>query len=124
MKNFKNSFIPLAAGGLLAGFTNGLLGAGGGIIIVYLLSALFREKVSSRDVFANSLCVMFPLSLVSCAFYFFRGGIDISSMGLLLLPALAGGVIGGFALPRIKTRVVKKIFSLLVAISGVILALK
>lgn len=116
--------MPLAAGGLFAGFTNGLLGAGGGIIIVYLLSALLRDKASSRDIFANSLCVMFPISLVSCAFYFLRGGIDVSSVGLFLLPAIAGGFIGGFALARINTGFLKKLFSLLVVISGVILALK
>lgn len=124
MKNFKSSFFPLALGGLFAGFTNGLLGAGGGIIIVYLLSDLLKDKASSRDIFANSLCVMFPVSLVSCAVYFLRGGIELSSMGLFLLPAILGGVIGGFALSRINTKFLKKIFSLLVIVSGAILALK
>ena len=124
MKNFKSSFFPLTLGGLFAGFTNGLLGAGGGIIIVYLLSALLKDKASSRDIFANSLCVMFPVSLVSCTMYFLRGGIELSSMGLFLLPAILGGVIGGFALSRINTKFLKKIFSLLVIVSGAILALK
>ena len=124
MKKFKNSFVPLALGGLFAGFANGLLGAGGGIIIIYLLSSLLKDKASSRDIFANSLCVMFPISLVSCLVYFLRGGIEVPSLGLFLLPAVVGGVVGGFALSRINTTFLKKIFSLLVVISGVILALK
>ena len=127
MKNFKKYSLPpllLAVGGLFAGFVNGLLGAGGGIIIVYLLSALLRERASGRDIFANSLCVMFPLSIVSCAVYFSRGGIDLSSIGVLLLPAIAGGILGGFALSRVNTSLLKRIFSLLVIVSGVILALK
>ena len=124
MKNLKNSFLPLAVGGLFAGFANGLLGAGGGIITVYLLSSLLKDRVSSRDIFANSLCVLFPVSLVSCLVYFSRGGIEVPSLGLFLLPAVVGGVVGGFALSRINTAFLKKIFSLLVVISGIILALK
>ena len=127
MKIFKKSSLKpilLVVGGLFAGFVNGLLGAGGGIIIIYLLSALLRERASGRDIFANSLCVMFPLSIVSCAVYFSRGGIDLSSIGVLLLPAILGGILGGFALSRINTALLKKIFSLLVVISGIILALK
>ena len=124
MKKFKNSFLPLALGGLLAGFANGLLGAGGGIIIIYLLSSLLKDKASSRDIFANSLCVMFPISLVSCLVYFLRGGIEVPSLGLFLLPAVVGGAVGGFALSRINTAFLKKIFSLLVIVSGIILALK
>ena len=124
MKNLKNSFLPLAVGGLFAGFANGLLGAGGGIITVYLLSSLLKDRGSSRDIFANSLCVLFPVSLVSCLVYFSRGGIEVPSLGLFLLPAVVGGVVGGFALSRINTAFLKKIFSLLVVISGIILALK
>ena len=127
MKIFKKSSLKpilLVVGGLFAGFVNGLLGAGGGIIIIYLLSALLRERASSRDIFANSLCVMFPLSIVSCAVYFSRGGIDLSSIGVLLLPAILGGILGGFALSRVNTSLLKQIFSLLVIVSGVILALK
>ena len=127
MKIFKKSSLKpilLVVGGLFAGFVNGLLGAGGGIIIIYLLSALLRERASGRDIFANSLCVMFPLSIVSCAVYFSRGGIDLSSIGVLLLPAILGGILGGFALSRVNTSLLKRIFSLLVIVSGVILALK
>ena len=127
MKIFKKSSLKpilLVVGGLFAGFVNGLLGAGGGIIIIYLLSALLRESASGRDIFANSLCVMFPLSIVSCVVYFSRGGIDLSSIGVLLLPAILGGILGGFALSRVNTSLLKQIFSLLVIVSGVILALK
>ena len=118
------SLIILMLCGAVGGFINGLLGAGGGIIIIYLLSALLRERASGRDIFANSLCVMFPLSIVSCAVYFSRGGIDLSSIGVLLLPAILGGILGGFALSRVNTSLLKQIFSLLVIVSGVILALK
>ena len=121
MKKLKNTPIPLALCGLLAGFTNGLLGAGGGIIIVYALSALLEKKADSRDIFANSLCVMFPVSLVSCFIYFRGGSVGTHSMGTLLLPAIIGGAVGGFALSKINTRTLKMIFSLLVTISGIIL---
>ena len=52
MKFFNSSALPLLIGGLLAGFANGLLGAGGGIIIVYLLSnkKILGDKVECDSV--------------------------------------------------------------------------
>ena len=42
--------------GLLAGFVNGLLGAGGGILIVFALaSRLGYGEENSRDLYANAL---------------------------------------------------------------------
>ena len=68
MKFFNRYSVLLVLGGILSGFVNGLLGAGGGIIIVFILSKLLKES-DSRDVFANAICVMLPLSALSCLIY-------------------------------------------------------
>ena len=128
MKFFNSSALPLLIGGLLAGFANGLLGAGGGIIIVYLLSnkKILGDKVEcdSRDVFANALCVMLPLSVVSCVIYALRGDIVLGGFEPFILPAIIGGVLGGILLCFINTSFPKKLFAALVVISGILLIIK
>ena len=64
MKTFlrkKHSFLYLVLVGLLSGFTNGLLGNGGGIVIVLFLTPLVLESGGeSRDVFSLSLDKVTP----------------------------------------------------------------
>ncbi|MBR2388603.1 MAG: TSUP family transporter [Clostridia bacterium] len=120
MKFFKASTILLALGGILAGFVNGLLGAGGGIIIVFVLSKLIKEG-DSRDIFANALCVMLPLSIVSCTVYVLNGSTSFGGFSIFIIPAILGGLLGGFLLCKINTFFLKKLFAALVAISGVLL---
>ena len=124
MKFFKSSLPFLVMGGIVSGFVNGLLGAGGGIIIVFVLSKLLKNHAEPRDIFANALCVMLPLSAVSCVVYYLREQISFESFPSLTIPAIAGGIIGGILLGRIKTEALKKLFAVLVVISGIILVLK
>lgn len=116
-------FIPLT--GVLAGFANGLLGAGGGVIVVYALSSAFGDELSdARDVFANALCVMLPISVVSCIGYAFMGEISTSGLGAFIIPAILGGVCGGLLLGRINAGFLKRLFALIVIYSGIMLIIK
>ncbi len=115
----------ISLGGFLAGFANGLLGAGGGIIIVFVLSkALRSQSPHPRDIFANALCVMFPLSIVSTIIYALRGTINLDGFFPYLIPAAVGGIAGGLLLGRINENVLKKIFSAIMIFSGIMLVLK
>ena len=55
----------LILGGLAAGAMNGLLGAGGGVILVFLLRAALGPKTESRDVYASALITTLPVTLIS-----------------------------------------------------------
>ncbi len=104
--------------GFSAGLVNGLLGAGGGIIAVWGLGRLLRGRgTSGRDVFANALTVMLPLSMVSVLGYS-GGTVDYHELGLLVLPAIAGGLCGALALDHIRVDWLKLIFSAVVIYSG------
>lgn len=119
----KKFFLPLM--GFTAGIANGLLGAGGGIIIVYALNHALGDELSDRrDVFANALCVMLPVAAVSCISYAIAGNLSVSGVGVYAIPAILGGAAGGFILGRINLSFLKKLFAALVIYSGVMLIIK
>ncbi len=104
---------------LLAGFCNGFIGAGGGIILVFGLGLLcpdiFDDK---RDIYANSQAVMLPVSVLSSIIYFIRGIGLPASPSAYVFPAIFGGVTGGLLLSHLKIEAVKIIFAIIVIISG------
>ena len=78
----------MAAAGICAGAVNGLFGAGGGMVLVPLLTGV--TDLREEEVFPSSIAIILPLCLVSLAVTFSRQGPDIS----LSLPYLLGGAIG------------------------------
>ena len=124
MKFFKGSALLLIIGGLLSGFINGLLGAGGGIIIVFVLSRALKDNCEQRDIFANALCVMLPISIFSCVTYSLSGKVSFDGFLPFIIPTTLGGLTGGYLLSKLKTNTLKNLFAILIAISGIILILK
>ncbi len=115
----KRLLVLLAVGGA-AGFLNGLLGAGGGILLVYALTALNpdRSPEAVRDNFAATIAAVLPITLLSAVLYAVDGRMDFSAVTPLMLPAVLGGAAGALLLGRINTVFLKKLFSLLVIWSG------
>ena len=62
-------------GGLGAGVINGLLGAGGGMVVVPLLSAM---GVRGKRSHATALMVIVPLSAVSAVLYLVQGRVGFA----------------------------------------------
>lgn len=76
--------------GALAGAVNGLLGAGGGMVLVPLLTSLTPLK--DESVFPASVTIILPICLVSLAVTAMTGDIPWSEA----LPWLPGSAAGGF----------------------------
>lgn len=75
--------------GFFAGVVNGLFGAGGGMVLVPLLTIL--PGLVENEVFPSSVAIILPVCLVSLAFL-----LPGSSFSILpALPYLAGSFIGG-----------------------------
>ena len=119
--------------GSLAGFINGLLGTGGGILLVLLFSrsaqrAKQKNSISfpmtQRDIYANALAVMLPISVFSATQYASAGALDLGAFSPMILPSLLGGVLGGVLLDRLKLSWLRTLFSLLVSISGVLMLIR
>ena len=103
--------------GLLAGFVNGLLGTGGGIVLIFGMRMLNIGK-SGKDVFALTLAVTLGLSMISAIVYICNGGGTAGFELKYIIPASIGGFAGAYLLDRLKLETVKKIFGVLVAIAG------
>lgn len=88
-----------ALAGLAAGSITGILGSGGGLILVPLLTRLSKED-SSR-VFPYSLSIMLPICLCSLLLQNGFSGVSLQES----LPYLLGGAIGGFLSLAVSKRI-------------------
>ncbi|MBE6708223.1 MAG: sulfite exporter TauE/SafE family protein [Ruminococcaceae bacterium] len=113
-------FVPAT---LAAGVINGLLGAGGGVIMLYVVRAVLKGRgdmeAVQKDTFATVVAIILPVSVVSAISYASKGNLNMDIMGVLTIPALIGGIIGAYLTDKLPSRVVRGIFALLVIISGV-----
>lgn len=96
-----------AAGGFAAGMLNGLLGAGGGMVVVPLLSALGCTGKKSH---ATALAVIVPLSAVSAALYLWQRRFTFADALPWLPGSLVGAWLGSRLMPRLATGWLKLIF--------------
>lgn len=103
--------------GALAGLTNGLFGAGGGLFLVPLLSRWCG--LSARTAFVTSVAIIFPLSIVSVILYYQNGALPV----MQALPYLIGGAVGGLIAGRIfknmKMLWLRRAFGLLILYGGI-----
>ncbi len=78
----------LALAGFCAGAVNGLFGAGGGMVLVPLLSG--APELKEEEVFPSSIAVILPICLVSLSITALRQGLPWFDA----LPYLLGGALG------------------------------
>lgn len=92
---------PLLSGAA-AGIVNGLFGAGGGMVLLPLLSR--TTKLQQHALFASCVCIILPLSLVSAGVYYFRDGSFTAESLPYLLGGAAGGILAGLVLKKLPTQ--------------------
>lgn len=109
--------------GIASGFINGLLGAGGGVMIVRSADKLLPQDTSRdpRDIYATALAVMLPISAVSTIASAWMGAWQGDGAARMILPALIGGTVGAALLERLQTNILRIIFSAVAAYSGIVM---
>lgn len=107
--------------GVSAGFVNGLFGTGGGIILVFALTSVFKdqEEYTARDIFASVIAAILPMSLVSIVSYIESGNVSFADASPYMLSGLVGGVIGAYLLDRINVKLLKHLFAVMVIYAGI-----
>ena len=78
----------LSAAGGIAGLINGLFGAGGGMVLVPMLSS--KTGLSEQERFAASIAIITPLCVISLLF-----SLPWNLSLQQLLPYLVGSAVGG-----------------------------
>lgn len=99
MRNTK--YLGLILAGLGAGAVNGLFGAGGGMVLVPLLSLL--TALRDDEIFSSSLAIILPICLVSLTVTGLRSGIPWADSIPWLIGSAVGGCLAGFFGKKIPT---------------------
>lgn len=95
--------------GVLAGFTSGLFGVGGGIVIVPALGYLARFP--HKLAIGTSLSAIVPISLAGVAGYALGDEVDWAAAALVALGALGGAVLGTHLLVRLSGPLLQVLFA-------------
>ncbi len=114
MKKCKQLGAGLAGAG--AGAVNGLFGAGGGMVLVPLLTWL--TKLHDDEVFPASVSIILPICLVSLSITFEPGAIPWSLAVPYLIGSAIGGVFAGFLAKRIPTVWLHRLLGILILWGG------
>lgn len=103
--------------GTVAGAVNGLLGAGGGMILVPLLTLL--GKLEDEKVFPTSVAIIFPICLVSLSVSPGLSDLPWSEAWPYLLAAIPGGLLAGFLDKKIPVKWLHRALGILIIYGGV-----
>lgn len=103
--------------GALAGLVNGLFGAGGGMVLVPLLTK--SRSLAPREVFASAIAVMLPISAVSFIIYYVRGNVEFQTALPYLLAGVLGGIGGGLLYKKVPTKLLHRLLGILILWGGI-----
>lgn len=94
-----NKKLSACISGMAAGAVNGIFGAGGGMILVPLLTKF--NTVPEDSVFPSSVSIIFPICAVSLLFHASASGLPVEQAW----PYLIGGTVGGFLAGKIGGKI-------------------
>ena len=103
--------------GVCAGTINGLFGAGGGMVLVPLLTLL--TDISDDQVFTASICIILPICVASLFATAMHTDIAWTHALPYLLGSTAGGVLAGILGKHIKTSWLHKMLGGMILWGGI-----
>ena len=106
-----------AAAGFCAGSINGLFGAGGGMVLVPLLTLL--TDLDESEIFPASVSIILPICLISMAITWTAGAPDWNQALPYLLGSAAGGIAAGLLGRKLPTLWLHRILGVLILWGGV-----
>lgn len=106
-----------ALAGAVAGAVNGLLGAGGGMILVPILT-LFKD-LDEHKVFPTSVAIIFPICLVSLCISPGLTNLPWCQAWPYLVGAVPGGILAGILASKIPVKWLHRGLGLLIIYGGI-----
>ena len=102
--------------GFLAGTLNGLLGAGGGIIVVPLLQ---KAGLTPDKSHATSIAIILPLCIMSATLYLIAGKVQLGDSYAYLPGGLIGACFGAWLLTKVPANLLRRLFALVMIYSAI-----
>lgn len=102
--------------GAAAGIVNGLFGAGGGMVLLPLLS--HTTDLKEHEIFASCVCIILPLSLVSAGVFLLRGGEFTAASVPYLIGGAIGGTLAGLFLKKLPTKWLHRVLGIFILWGG------
>jgi len=103
--------------GLAIGSLSGLLGVGGGIIAVPLMVLIW--KLDPKVAIGTSLATMIPTAIAGSFRHYGFGNVNLTLAACLALGTVVGSsLIGAPLADRLPSEVLKRIFGILMVVSG------
>lgn len=102
--------------GIGAGAVNGLFGAGGGMVLVPLLTWL--TNLDDDEVFPSSVSIILPICLVSLSLTFKADSMPWNLTIPYLIGSVVGGIAAGFLGRRIPTVWLHRLLGVLILWGG------
>lgn len=109
--------ILTALAGAVAGAVNGLFGAGGGMVLVPLLT--YCTPLDQQEIFPASVSIIFPICVISLMFTLPNVGLPLAEAWPYLLGSMPGGLLAGFADGKIPVKWLHRGLGLLILLGGV-----
>lgn len=114
--SFKKHVGPVLSG-FGAGAVNGLFSAGGGMILVPLLTLM--TDLEEDQIFPASVSIILPICLVSLFITYQHGAISWEQTAVYLTGSFAGGILAGILGKKIPTLWLHRLLGILVLWGGV-----
>ncbi len=108
--------VAIVLGGII-GFVNGLFGAGGGMLVVPVLSTILGY--TTKKAHATAILIILPLCLVSGVVYLVRGVSDGGVFLPTILGVVFGGILGAYALKKCSNVALQFIFYGVMLVAGI-----
>ena len=113
----RRQMLGLITAGACAGAVNGLFGAGGGMILVPLLSLL--TDLQDREIFSASIAIILPICIVSLTATALTGTVAWAASLPYLAGSAAGGLLAGLYGQKIPTVWLHRCLGILILWGGV-----
>lgn len=103
--------------GLGIGVLSGLLGVGGGIFLVPILTSYFA--VDQHLAHGTSLAVVIPTAIMGAAVYSYHGTMNVSLAVQLAVGGVFGAAIGARLMKKIPAAHLKRMFGVMLILVGI-----
>lgn len=102
--------------GILIGIINIVIGACGGIVAIECLK---NNNINQTKAHATAISIILPLTVISAVVYLINNNVNLSDSYVYIIPGIIGSFVGATLLPKIPSKILRKVFSLFMIYAGI-----